>query len=235
MPTSIAHQSLRELGGRSSILARQRSDHARLEQLLQQLRSTSGQEQQEVLDRVCRLVFTHAFAEETVLWPAARRLLPGGDDLTREIEEEHQQINELTTRLERSRPGDADREVLLQQAYDLLDTDVREEEDELLPRLQEAADVGTLRRLGWAWELVRQVSPTRAHPTVSRRPPGNVLSALPLSVLDRGRDRLDVLARRAPGRTGRSATRLSSGLARVAGLVERLPASREGDGAPTSR
>ena len=54
------------------------------------------------------------------------------------------------------------------------------------------------------WELVRRVSPTRPHPTVSRRPPGQTLSALPLTVLDRG-------------------------LAAASGAVERLPIMQRGE------
>jgi hypothetical protein len=42
-----------------------------------------------------QLVFSHAFAEETVLWPAVRRLVPEGETLTGEVEVEHRQINDL--------------------------------------------------------------------------------------------------------------------------------------------
>jgi hypothetical protein len=49
------------------------------------------------LRAVARIVFTHAFAEEAVLFPAARRALPEGDPLTLQIETDHQQVNELMT------------------------------------------------------------------------------------------------------------------------------------------
>ena len=84
---SIATQTLDELGGPRSVLARQRADHVQLDRLLQQLAATSGVEQEEVLQRIDRLVFSHAFAEETVLWPVLRRVLPDGDDLTLRVEE----------------------------------------------------------------------------------------------------------------------------------------------------
>jgi hypothetical protein len=47
------------------------------------------------LRAVARLVFTHAFAEESVLFPAARRVLPEGDPLTLQIETDHQEVDEL--------------------------------------------------------------------------------------------------------------------------------------------
>lgn len=57
MRTSIAHQSIEELGGAASVLVRQRRDHERLDELLRRVRVTADTEQDEVLMRVCRLVF----------------------------------------------------------------------------------------------------------------------------------------------------------------------------------
>ena len=236
MPTSIADQTTAQLGGAGSILARQRRDHVDLDVLLRRLRSTTGQEQDEVLNRIYRLVFSHAFAEEAVLWPAIRRLLPDGEKLTLQIEQEHQEINEHVTRLERTPATDPGRPALIDRVVDLLRQDVRDEEDELLPRLQEVASTGTLRRLGRSFDAVRRIAPTRPHPLVARRPPGNVLAALPLSLVDRARDGADALARRVPPGVAPVPTAAGRGLAAVAARVERLgplqrgedPSTREG-------
>jgi hemerythrin superfamily protein len=226
---SIAHQTVDELGGPGSVLVRQRNDHVELDRLLHELDGTTGTAQEQVLRRIDRLVFSHAFAEEAVLWPAIRRVLPEGEALTVEIEREHQEINEVITALERSRRGDADREALLERAITLLDHDVRDEEDELFPRLRDALDDHDLRRLGRSWELVRRTAPTRGHPVVARRPPGNVVAALPLTLLDRSHDGLDALSRRAPGPVATGTRALSRALAAVAGAVEHLPPMRRGE------
>ncbi|WP_448626656.1 hemerythrin domain-containing protein [Geodermatophilus sp. URMC 64] len=235
MPRSIAGQTTEELGGPGSVLARQRRDHEDLDRLLEELDGTTGTAQEEVLQRIDRLVFSHAFAEETVLWPVLRRVLPDGDQLTLRVEEEHQEVNELVTALERDGLDDPRRPERLARLAAVLREDVRDEEDVLLPRLQEKLGDDELRRLGRQWELVRRVAPTRPHPTVSRRPPGNALSALPLSLLDRTRDLVDAGARRAPGALAPAARAVSTGLAAVAGLVEQLPPARRGDEPPTSR
>src|ERR1700712_2122704 len=208
---SIAQQSVEELGGEGSVLARQRRDHIELDGLLRQVESTAGAEQDEVLTRMCRLAFSHAFAEEAVLWPALRRHLPDGEQLTVEVEREHQEINELISAVERSNRSDPGRDELIARAVTLLEQDVREEEDELFPRLRDVLDDGELKRLGLQWEAIRRTAPTRPHPTVARRPPGNLLAALPLTVLDRTRDLVDRAARRGPGpvgRVGRAASRV---------------------------
>jgi hemerythrin superfamily protein len=235
VPRSIAHQTVDELGGPGSVLARQRADHVELDRLLHELDGTTGRAQEEVLQRIDRLVFSHAFAEETVLWPVLRRVLPDGETLTLQVEKEHQEVNELVSAIETDGLDDPRRAARLARLVEVLREDVRDEEDVLFPRLQEAVSVEELRRLGRRWELMRRVSPTRPHPTVSRRPPGNALSGLPLTVLDRTRDLVDAGVRRAPAQLAPVGTAVSRGLAVLAGLVERVPPARSGDRPPTSR
>jgi hemerythrin superfamily protein len=235
VPRSIAHQTVDELGGPSSVLVRQRADHVELDRLLTELDGSTGVEQEEVLTRIDRLVFSHAFAEETVLWPVLRRVLPDGDALTLQVEKEHQEVNELVSALERDGLDDPRRPTRLARLVEVLREDVRDEEDVLFPRLQEAVDADELRRLGRRWALMRRLSPTRPHPTVSRRPPGNALSGLPLTLLDRTRDLVDAGVRRAPEPLAPAGRAVSRALAGLAGLVERIPLSRAGDEPPTSR
>src|SRR3712207_4329209 len=61
VPRSIAHQTVDELGGPGSVLVRQRDDHIELDRLLTELDGTTGTAQEEVLTRIDRLVFSHAF------------------------------------------------------------------------------------------------------------------------------------------------------------------------------
>ncbi|CAL9632372.1 hypothetical protein SUDANB120_06131 [Streptomyces sp. enrichment culture] len=194
MSLSIARQSVEELGGGSSVLARQRRDHAELDRLmhLYEVKDLPLPERQELLKDIVQLTFSHAFAEETVLWPALRRLAPDGEELTSRVEEEHQQINDLVAAIDSTHPGGARHDQLVAAAFALIRQDIRDEEDELLPRLQEAVgyDAARLRRLGAAWDTVRRTAPTRPHPAVPRRPPGNALAAVPLSPFDRARDLL---------------------------------------------
>ena len=106
---------------------------------------------------------------------------------------------------------------------------MRDEEDEVLPRLQEVLTPGRLRRLGVAWEITRRVAPTRAHPVVARRPPGNVLAALPLSVVDRVRDVTDAATVRGPAVLRAPLGRAGRGLRDVSHRIEGLPWLQAGE------
>jgi hypothetical protein len=230
---SVAEQSTRELGGPLSVLARQKSDHVELDALLAELRGAEGDHEALVLLRIYRLVFPHAFAEESVLWPVMRRVLEDGQELTLEVEREHQEVNELVTTLETLPAGDPGRAPLIDRLVEVLGEDVRDEEDELFPRLQEKVRVRDLRLLGIAWEVVRRTAPTRAHPVVSRRPPGNALAAIPLSVLDRTRDAVDLLVHRGPASWRPALGTVGDALRRAAHRVEHLPLLRQGEDAST--
>ncbi|MEV6958682.1 hemerythrin domain-containing protein [Streptomyces sp. NPDC051207] len=169
-----------------------------------------GEERERVLKETVQLVFSHAFAEETVLWPAVRRSVPDGEELTARVEQEHQQINDLVADIERLAPGDPEREEKVRRAFALIRQDIRDEEDLLLPRLQDAMDIAQLRRLGTAWETVRKSAPTHPHPVVPRRPPGNAVLGVPLSLYDRIRDALGL---------GSSASRAKKLLIALAGVL----------------
>ncbi|GHE53093.1 hypothetical protein GCM10018785_23310 [Streptomyces longispororuber] len=55
----------------------------------------------------------------------------------------------------------------------LIRRDTRDEQDQPLPRPQDAVDAASLRRLGAAWEAGCGSAPTHPRPVVPRRPPGN--------------------------------------------------------------
>jgi hypothetical protein len=166
----------------------QRLDHARLDELMTFFEEGNAVPE-DLWREFVRLTSTHAVAEEAVMLPAARDALGAeGDALTAEIEAKHQSINELLLSIEADRPprpGDDER---ARRVFALIRADARKEEDVLLPRL---AGTGVdLLALARTWALVAEVAPTRPHPHVSRRPPGNLLAAPLLSVFDRVRDRL---------------------------------------------
>lgn len=111
---------------------------------------------------------------------------------------------------------------------EVLGEDVRDEEDVLLPRLQEAVAPAQLRRLGVAWETVRRTAPTRPHPVVARRPPGNVAAAVPLAMIDRLRDGVDYAYLSGPTQGGSAWRSASQALTLVAHQVAADSEARRG-------
>ncbi|WP_235564916.1 hemerythrin domain-containing protein [Modestobacter sp. Leaf380] len=126
---SIADRPESDLGGPASVLVRQRADHVELDRLLHELDGSTGTGQRRGLRAIDRLVFSHAFAEEVVLWPVLRRTLPDGEELTTQVEQEHQEVNDLVARLETLGDDDPERARVLDRLTTVLREDVRDEED----------------------------------------------------------------------------------------------------------
>ena len=168
----------------TDIVARQRADHARMNELIEAYERGDVAAKRDAFRELVTLVTTHAFAEETVLFPAARKVLDArGEQLTGALEDEHQQVNELIAELDGHGPDDARFVTKVPLLFGILRDDARREEDVLLVELADAAP-GELESLGRAWEASRRVAPNRAHPAVPRRPPVNALVAPFLTIVD---------------------------------------------------
>jgi hypothetical protein len=155
---SLTWQREAELGGRWSLLQRQKQDHAALDRMLKELLSSSWPEQDGLLRRVSRRVSRHAAAEAAVLWPALRRALTDGREITERLAQERREIDDALARLAQTAADDPRRPELVRRVVYLVGAEGRDQEDELLPRLQEVLDRRELRRLGLRWELVRRTA-----------------------------------------------------------------------------
>ncbi len=102
-------------------------------------------------------------------------------------------------------------------------------------QLEDRVGPGRLRALGLACEAVRRSLRTRAHSVVARRPPANVVAALPLSVLDRPWDLVDALRQGGERRGGGGLERVSRGWALASHTLERAPLLRRGEDPSTPR
>ncbi|RJK98102.1 hemerythrin domain-containing protein [Vallicoccus soli] len=171
-----------------------------------------------VVSDLAERALRHAFAEETVLFPAYRKHLPAeGDRLTAHIEGEHQEINELLQDLQDADPAAPSYDARVRRLFALISDDARNEEDALLPRLQQVASEDELRAIGAAWEAARTASPTRPHPGIPRRPPGNALAGVALAASDRVEDLLEGSSRRQG--TGLLGSALAGVVAGAAGVA----------------
>ncbi|WP_432494553.1 hemerythrin domain-containing protein [Kineococcus gypseus] len=212
----VADQSEDERGGPGSILSRQSRDHADLDALMRAHDAeTDPDARGRLVAELAERALRHAFAEETVLFPAYRHHLPEqGEALTAHIEGDHQRVNELLVQLQDADPRSAGYDALVRRTFETIRHDARDEEDDLLPRLQRVASPQELRAIGAAWEVQRRTSPTRPHPGVPRRPPGNVLAGVPLAVSDRVKDAAEhLLGPRAARGAGRAAAVAGGALA----------------------
>lgn len=65
---------------------------------------------------------------------------------------------------------------------------LKDEENDLLPRLRDACDATELRELGAKFARAKKMAPTRPHPAATYRPPANKILGPDVGLIDRVRD-----------------------------------------------
>lgn len=163
-----------------------RNDHRSVESMFRQIES-AGQAEWSEIDLIIRELSIHAAVEEQLVYPAIRDQL--GDTPADHSLEEHQEIKELLDGLDSAGPEDGP--WLLRSLIDVVRHHVEEEENELLPRFEQALDEQELRNLGARFEDAKSGAPTRPHPHAPSTPPANTLTGKLAGAVDRVRDRME--------------------------------------------
>jgi hemerythrin superfamily protein len=177
------------------------ADHRVLGQLFHQLDLATAtdavENQRDLAQRIVRELSVHAAVEEQLLYPAIRTALEDGERLADHALEEHAEVKHLLVELDRTRPHEDGFASMVTALIATVEQHVTEEEGLLLPQLAETLGPERLMELGEAMQLAKATAPTRPHPHVPDRPPGNVVAGAVTAFTDRVRDAVrDVTAER---------------------------------------
>jgi len=154
-------------------------DHHTVEDLFTRFeKSGSGarKRRQQLVDKIIHELSVHAAIEEEVLYPAARREVPGTNDDVLESLEEHHIVKWTLSELEHLGPDDERFEPKMTVLMESVRHHVEEEEKELFPQLRKALDATRLEELGRALAAAKRSAPTRPHPRSPDTPPGNIVA-----------------------------------------------------------
>ncbi|MFE9093330.1 hemerythrin domain-containing protein [Streptomyces sp. NPDC007264] len=168
-----------------------RHDHRMIEQLFRDYRSAASDAQRRaVVETLVRELSKHAALEELMVYPLARRVLPDGGGEIQEHLAQHQAVKETLLALDKLSAGDERTDDLMEHLRREIGEHVREEEDELLPRVRAAVDQKELDELGQLLAQAKQAAPTRPHPNAPDQPPALTLVGPVAAAYDRLRNRL---------------------------------------------
>ncbi|MFI6737643.1 hemerythrin domain-containing protein [Nonomuraea sp. NPDC050451] len=169
------------------------TDHREVEQMFSELdhmRGAIGEQAKTLTEQVVIELVRHSIAEEQYLYPAVREHVPGGGKLADQEISEHADAEETMNRLEGLEPGDAEFWPTTDLLMSQIRAHVREEENDLFPRLREACAPEELTELGAKVQRAKKLAPTRPHPSAPDTPPANKLLAPGAGLVDRIRDAL---------------------------------------------
>ncbi|MGC9382233.1 hemerythrin domain-containing protein [Streptomyces sp. MH13] len=180
------------MGHGGDVTAELTTDHREVEELfgkIEALPPGDGQRKKYADQAVIELV-RRSVAEEAYLYPAVREFLSDGDTIADKEIEDHAEAERTMKALEGVDAGDAEFDRLIGELMAEIRSHVRDEEDNLFPRLRSAATEDQLVGLGEKVRQAKKTTPTRPHPSAPDKPPANKLPAPRTGMVDRSRDAL---------------------------------------------
>ncbi|WCN82031.1 hemerythrin domain-containing protein [Micromonospora sp. LH3U1] len=168
------------------------ADHREVETLFVELETRRGtpEHRRQLLDVVIAELVRHSVAEEAYVYPIARKALPDGNEIADREIAEHADAERTMKELESIDSSDPRFDELLTHLTSTIRQHVREEENELFPRLRAATAREELIDVADKVTAVKKIGPTRPHPGAPDHPPANRLLAPGIGLVDRLRDAL---------------------------------------------
>jgi hemerythrin superfamily protein len=153
-----------------------KNDHRTVEALFkrfEKLADGSSAERKTVVDKIIEELSIHASIEEQLFYPTARRAVPDAEDDVLEGLEEHHIVKWTLSELVDMTPADERFKAKVTVLMESVRHHVKDEEEEMFPRIRKGMDAAALERLGASLEEAKATAPTRPHPRVPDTPPGN--------------------------------------------------------------
>jgi hypothetical protein len=165
-----------EITGRSAIdvLGEQ---HRQLLELCDRL---TAEPTRKLRDVVVATLSRHLSAEEQYLYPAIRKVVPGGEDLAARELAEDRALLVLLKSVQKGRD--------FEELAAAVRRHVAADAEELLPVLTQMVPIEDLIRVGNRIEVAEEAAPTRPHPATPSSPPWNKVVDPAVAVIDKVRD-----------------------------------------------
>jgi hemerythrin-like domain-containing protein len=138
--------------------------------------------------RLVAVESAHEAAEELVIWPAVRRLVPEGHAMVSEALSEEREAKRLFNEFRHIKPGALEFEECLNAISGTARAHITYEQNQIWPALESALSPAEADELGRAWLRERRRAPTRPHPHTPPAP--GVLAGVGrvAALVDRARD-----------------------------------------------
>jgi hemerythrin superfamily protein len=173
-----------------------KNDHKTVATLFSQFQKAKGAARKKaIVQKIVKELSVHAVIEETIFYPAIRKFVKATEDMVLEALEEHHIVKWVLSELDGMSP-DAERfEAKVKVLCENVTHHVKEEEQELFPKVRKKMTAKQLNDLGAAMEKAKKAAPTRPHPRSPDTPPGNLIAGMGAAVVDKARDMVRGLAK----------------------------------------
>jgi hemerythrin superfamily protein len=185
-----------------------KQDHKSVEDLFKKFEKAGDRAyktKRKLADQIITELSVHASIEEQVFYPGVRESVKGTEDVVLESLEEHHIVKWTLSELEGMDPEDERFDAKVTVLMESVRHHVKEEEQEMFPKVRKALGRAKLNDLGQRMERAKKAAPTRPHPRSPDEPPANLMAGPVAAVMDAGRDLAGgVVGRLKPGRGSRA-------------------------------
>ncbi|MGZ3420421.1 MAG: hemerythrin domain-containing protein [Polyangiales bacterium] len=173
-----------------------KKDHKTVATLFEQFqKAKTASSKKAIVEKIVRELSAHAAIEEMLFYPAVREAVKDAEDTVLESLEEHHIVKWVAKELERM-PASAERfDAKVKVLCENVSHHVKEEEQELFPKVRKKMTIHQLNELGAAMEAAKKVVSKHPHPRAPDSPPGNRLVGAGVAIVDRARDMVRGLAK----------------------------------------
>ena len=169
-----------------------KNDHKTVKRLFRefnQMGDRARASKRQAVDRIIEELSAHSVIEEQLFYPFVRDTVKGAEEDVLESLEEHHVVKWTLSELQNMDPTHERFDAKVKVLEESVLHHVKEEEEELFPRVREAAGRKELQELGASMEQAKKMAPTRPHPRSPDTPPGNLVSGPAAAVADRAWER----------------------------------------------
>ena len=160
--------------------------HQRIEDLLEEVAQSEGDERQQVFDELRALLAVHETAEELVLRPVTVDV--AGRDVAEARMDEEREANKVLKTLEAVDASSEDFLATFETLRSMVLTHAQAEESEEFPAILAQTDEDQRQGMGTLLRAAERIAPTRAHPSAAGSHARQLALGPMASVVDRTRD-----------------------------------------------
>jgi hemerythrin superfamily protein len=164
------------------------ADHQEVKAMFARIEKASPTQLGDMFWELTNELVRHEVAEEEIVYPEVRKVVPNGERLADARIKEQSQAEELLEKMEKEGADHEDFRADLQKLQKEVLAHAESEEQTVFAPLGEKLDAERRATLGERYEKAKAAAPTHPHPKAPDTPPGNMALGPIAALVDRFRD-----------------------------------------------
>lgn len=172
----------------NDIISKLLQDHQEVKAMFARIEKASGSQLGDMFWDLTNELVRHEVAEEEIVYPEVRKVVPNGDRLADARIKEQSEAEELLDKMEKEGAEAKDFRAHLEKLQKEVLAHAESEEQLVFTPLGDKLDADRRAELGQRYEKAKSAAPTHPHPMAPDTPPGNMALGPIAALVDRVRD-----------------------------------------------